>query len=87
MSPWVSFDFLKTNFMARMNIQYNIAKNIKSETQKTASNKINKRKNTIAIKAQIAMEARKPPTPSPTFISGKSISGTCPEPGIKSPVW
>lgn len=74
-SPFVCFDFLKTNFNALKKIQYNIAKIIKRENQKTASKTISKTTNKIDITSHNRIDKISPPIPSPTSIEGISIFG------------
>lgn len=77
MSPFVYFDFEKTNLKALKNTQYSIAKIIKIEIQKTVSKSIKRTKNNIVIPIHSKTDIISPPIPSPTSILGKS--GKVPE--------
>ena len=84
MSPFVFDDLENTNLNALKKTQYSIAKIMKIETQKNASNKIRSTNINIVIPIQSKIDIIKPPIPSPTSILGKS--GAVPEFAINSPV-
>lgn len=64
-------DLENTNFRARKNTQYNIARIMNIESQKNASNTIRKTNIKIVIPIQSKMDKNSPAIPSPISMLGK----------------